>query len=108
AARLKRAVWAGSLVAVAMLAGCASTGRTTVASRPVDPAVVAMYAPVEDKGIVVPAVPVARIDPQFFRQQVPTPEYITSPPGTIVVDPQRRFLYLVEAGGTSMRYGIGV
>lgn len=96
-----------SLLGVAALGGCASTSNR-VASHPVDPAVVAMYASVEDSGIKVPAVPVSRIDPQLYRQQVPTPEYITAKPGTIVVDPQRRFLYLVEAGGTSMRYGIGV
>lgn len=103
----KRLGMVASLLGVAALGGCASTSNR-VASHPVDPAVVAMYASVEDSGIKVPAVPVSRIDPQLYRQQVPTPEYITAKPGTIVVDPQRRFLYLVEAGGTSMRYGIGV
>lgn len=29
-------------------------------------------------------------------------------PGTIVVDIDQRFLYLVEAGGTARRYGVGV
>ena len=30
------------------------------------------------------------------------------PPGTIVVDPGAKFLYLVMEGGDAMRYGIGV
>ncbi len=29
-------------------------------------------------------------------------------PGTIVIDTSDRFLYLVQAGGTAMRYGVGV
>ena len=29
-------------------------------------------------------------------------------PGTIVVDPRRHFLYLVQGGGTARRYGVGV
>lgn len=30
------------------------------------------------------------------------------PPGTIIVDTRQRYLYLVQPGGTAMRYGIGV
>jgi lipoprotein-anchoring transpeptidase ErfK/SrfK len=30
------------------------------------------------------------------------------PPGTVVIDPQRHFLYLVEGGGRAIRYGVGV
>ena len=29
-------------------------------------------------------------------------------PGTIVVDPESHFLYLVEGGGRAIRYGVGV
>ena len=29
-------------------------------------------------------------------------------PGTIVIDTQNKFLYLVQAGGRAIRYGIGV
>ena len=32
----------------------------------------------------------------------------TEKPGTIIVDTPQRFLYLVQAGGTALRYGIGV
>ena len=30
------------------------------------------------------------------------------PPGTILIDTKRRFLYLVQEGGTAIRYGVGV
>jgi lipoprotein-anchoring transpeptidase ErfK/SrfK len=46
------------------------------------------------------------IDPQFLRQVV---EYDGSEkPGSIVIDTPHRFLYLVQDGGTALRYGIGV
>ena len=36
-------------------------------------------------------------------------EYDTAErPGTIVVDPNERYLYLVQDGGKAMRYGVGV
>jgi len=48
----------------------------------------------------------AEIDPKYLRQQVryPTPQQ----PGTVVVDPDAKFLYLVIGDGTALRYGIGV
>ena len=46
------------------------------------------------------------IDPRYQRQEV---EYRgTEEPGTIVIDTDNKFLYLVEADGKAMRYGIGV
>jgi lipoprotein-anchoring transpeptidase ErfK/SrfK len=46
------------------------------------------------------------MDERFLPQQV---AYRGSHrPGTIVIDTEQRFLYLVEAGGTAMRYGVGV
>ena len=47
-----------------------------------------------------------RVDPQFMRQEVPY--HGKEAPGTIIVDTPHHFLYLVEAGGKAMRYGIGV
>ena len=32
----------------------------------------------------------------------------TSRPGTIIIDPQNRYLYLVQGGGRAIRYGVGV
>ncbi len=46
------------------------------------------------------------VDPRFHRQSVP---YMgREKPGTIVINQEERHLYLVQAGGTAMRYGIGV
>ena len=46
------------------------------------------------------------IDPKFMRQEV---DYRTAQePGTVVIDTDRKFLYLVESNGKAMRYGIGV
>jgi lipoprotein-anchoring transpeptidase ErfK/SrfK len=45
-------------------------------------------------------------DPIYQRTEV---EYATRErPGTIVVDPESHFLYLVEGGGRAIRYGVGV
>ena len=65
-----------------------------------------MYAPVEGEPFPVPAVKLSDIDPAFLRKAVyyPTNEV----PGTIVIDPQRHFLYLVQEGGRAIRYGVGV
>jgi lipoprotein-anchoring transpeptidase ErfK/SrfK len=54
----------------------------------------------------VPVVDLSTIPVQFHRQVVGDPT--GEAPGTIVVDPGQRFLYLVEADGKARRYGIGV
>ncbi|MBW6421117.1 L,D-transpeptidase [Rhizobium sp. XQZ8] len=108
--------------AASTLAGCASTsagpGDTIISYRdggtvmqptamPVgDPAAAQMYGSFEDGGFVIPAIPYERINPRYYRQRVvdPTGER----PGTVVVDTPSRFLYLVEPGGSAMRYGVGI
>jgi lipoprotein-anchoring transpeptidase ErfK/SrfK len=67
-----------------------------------------MYASVEDDGFKVPAAPLSRVSDEYRRQIVQTPTRIPGEPGTIVIDTQYRHLYLVMAGGLSIRYGIGV
>jgi lipoprotein-anchoring transpeptidase ErfK/SrfK len=47
-----------------------------------------------------------RVPAQFHRQVVPNTT--GERPGTVVVDPNARFLYLVQEDDTAMRYGIGV
>ena len=48
----------------------------------------------------------SHIDTQFLKQMV---DYrAPHPPGTVVVDPHRRFLYLVQKGSKAIRYGVGV
>ncbi|WP_036309311.1 L,D-transpeptidase [Methylosinus sp. LW3] len=47
-----------------------------------------------------------QIDPAFFRTEV---DYAGAErPGTIVIDSENKFLYLVQGGGRALRYGIGV
>lgn len=49
---------------------------------------------------------VADLDPAYHRKEV---EYTTKEaPGTIVVDPTKHYLYLVQRNGRALRYGVGV
>lgn len=94
--------------AAGLLSACAQTAPSSkeVAIPRADPNIQNMYASVQDGDTVVPAVDVSKMDPKNIRQVV---DYRTKyPPGTIVVDPHARFLYLVMEGGKAMRYGIGV
>ncbi|GLQ12322.1 hypothetical protein GCM10007913_42550 [Devosia yakushimensis] len=88
------------------LAAC-TTSRAPVVEEPrIDPYYQAMYGPVYNEPFPIAAMDLRRVDPQWWRQEVP---YITSEPvGTIVVDTPARFLYLVLEGGRALRYGIGV
>jgi lipoprotein-anchoring transpeptidase ErfK/SrfK len=65
---------------------------------PPDPRMRRAYAP------TAPAM--REMDPQFLPQVVAYAG--NEAPGTIVIDTNARFLYLVEGGGMARRYGIGV
>lgn len=84
-----------------LLAACQTTRPTPTVSP-----MAALYAPVDGEPFVVEAVDVTEIDPRFLRQVV---DY-SGPhaPGTVVVDVEQRFLYLVQPGGRAIRYGVGV
>jgi lipoprotein-anchoring transpeptidase ErfK/SrfK len=45
--------------------------------------------------------------PAVYRRQ-PVYYRTNEAPGTIIIDTQRRFLYLVQRNNTAMRYGVGV
>ena len=65
-----------------------------------------MYAPIDDDLYPVPGIDLSRINPAYLRRVV---RYETAEvPGTIVVDPQTRYLYLVLRDGMAVRYGVGV
>jgi lipoprotein-anchoring transpeptidase ErfK/SrfK len=90
------------------LTACSQT--PDISARPpvpkVDPVLQAMYATVQDGDETIPAIDVSKMDPRNVRQVV---NYRTSyAPGTLVVDPHARFLYLVMEGDKAMRYGVGV
>jgi lipoprotein-anchoring transpeptidase ErfK/SrfK len=64
-----------------------------------------LYAEVDDQ-FRVPAVNLSQVDPAFLRRTVyyPTREA----PGTIIIDPAGHYLYLIQADGKAIRYGVGV
>ncbi|MFC3073025.1 L,D-transpeptidase [Shinella pollutisoli] len=92
------------LALAALLAGCAATAKPV--KRGPDPVHVAMYGAHPQERFPLPATDIARVDPKYLRQQVAYPT--AEPTGTIVIDTQNRFLYLVQENGMAMRYGIGV
>ncbi|MDA8870074.1 L,D-transpeptidase [Rhizobiaceae bacterium] len=66
----------------------------------------AYYGALTDGGFNIPAVPDNIVEARFKRQVVPNTT--GEPAGTVVVDPNTFYLYLVQNDGTAMRYGIGV
>jgi lipoprotein-anchoring transpeptidase ErfK/SrfK len=70
------------------------------------PSYAALYGSVPGERFPVPAAPLAQIDPAFLRRSISYAS--TERPGTIVIDPRGRYLYLVEGGGGATRYGVGV
>ncbi|MXQ14176.1 L,D-transpeptidase [Microvirga makkahensis] len=66
----------------------------------------AMYAPIENDLYPIPGIDISQINRNYLRRVV---SYETSEaPGTIVVDPRSRYLYLVLRDGMAVRYGVGV
>ncbi|WP_429932736.1 L,D-transpeptidase [Agrobacterium vitis] len=91
-----------------LLAACATTAETaavTPTAAPIQPDR-NRYAALADEPFPVAAIPSSQVKAQYMRQLVDDPT--GQPPGTIVVDPQNRYLYLVQSGGKALRYGVGV
>jgi lipoprotein-anchoring transpeptidase ErfK/SrfK len=65
-----------------------------------------IYAEATGEPHFVAALELSDVDPAFLRRSVHYP--IDEAPGTIVIDPQRHFLYFIEGGGRAIRYGVGV
>jgi len=71
-----------------------------------DPRYASIYVAIADEPFPVEAVDLNQVEPQYWRQEV---AYETRErPGTIIVDPNDRFLYLVQENGWALRYGVGV
>ncbi len=64
------------------------------------------YGEVADEPFPVKPVNLEKIDSRFLKQVVPNTT--GEAPGTIVIDPRERHLYLVQDDGTAIRYGVGV
>ncbi|POR52443.1 lipoprotein-anchoring transpeptidase ErfK/SrfK [Bosea psychrotolerans] len=72
----------------------------------IPPQVAQRYAAIDTEKFKVPAVDLEDLQPRNVRQLVDYPT--KHPPGTLVVDPHQRFLYLVQEHGKALRYGVGV
>jgi lipoprotein-anchoring transpeptidase ErfK/SrfK len=99
-----------ALILPAGLAACNTTPSAPpppVAAAPaVDPVTAERYAAVTTDKHPVPGVDPVTLKPRNVRQLV---DYATTEmPGTIVVDTNARFIYLVQEGGKALRYGVGV
>lgn len=94
-------------LALTALAGCTTTPRETVETRPrTDPYYAEVYGPEPEEQFPLPAIPYQKIDPRFYRQMVENPT--GERPGTIVVDTANHFLYLTYENNQAMRYGVGL
>ncbi len=97
-------------MAATTLAACNSRMEqeplVTAYAPQIDPYYADLYAAIPGEEFPVPAIDLRQVGPEFLRRQVPYPT--ADRPGTIVVDPDARYLYLVQEGGMAMRYGVGV
>jgi lipoprotein-anchoring transpeptidase ErfK/SrfK len=101
----------GAVLAPLMLGACMSTSPPPPSSPVFGQAAQtvndsARYGAVADGAFEVPAVSLKQFDPKYRRQLVDDPT--GEKPGTIVVDPKNRFLYLILENGKALRYGVGV
>ncbi len=80
------------------VAGCATGTMGSAYSR--------MYSARPEERFPLPALNYTQVDRDVLRQEVPFET--RHRPGTIIVRPHERRLYLVQEGGTAMRYGVGV
>src|SRR5262249_49266354 len=103
----RRLVFGAPLV----LAGCApqqgpGPGFAGKAGVGVSPQYSAIYGAVAGEPFPVEAVDLSQLQPHYLRQEA---SFETRErPGTVIVDPNDRFLYLVEGNGRAIRYGVGV
>ena len=97
--------------ASAAVSGCAvSTGTGFGGSKPLYApgklSYAATYGPVSDGGFNIPAVPISKIDPKYYRQEV---RNVTGEPeGWVIVDTRNHFLYYTRPNGRAIRYGVGL
>ncbi len=96
--QLKSLAIVAALALTTALAGCSTDGVSRMFSND--------YGGRVDAGYQLPTIPINKVPRQFHRQIV---RYDTDEkPGTVVVDTEQKFLYLVQPDGKAMRYGIGV
>ncbi len=91
-----------------LIAGCATPHIAPSAIAPLANAAADPfpYGPVAGEPFAIAALDLEKIDPELLRREV-----VYSGPypfGTVVVDMDQRRLFLVQANGSALRYGIGV
>ncbi|MBN8975406.1 MAG: L,D-transpeptidase [Rhizobiales bacterium] len=98
---------APAVTLLTLLAGCVTATEPSMVSSSAVPAnVAARYGKAPNEKFDVAAIDAADLRPEYVRQLV---DYNgNEAPGTIVVDPRDRFLYLVMENGKALRYGVGV
>ncbi|TCT07670.1 L,D-transpeptidase [Aquabacter spiritensis] len=108
--RLTRRGRAWSFIALSLgLAACVSQPNIAPSAALPDPQIAAfapLYAALDDGGFHIPGVVADDLDLRNRRTLVDNPT--GQPPGTVVVDPKNRSLYLVQENGKALRYGVGV
>jgi lipoprotein-anchoring transpeptidase ErfK/SrfK len=96
-----------ALVLALLLGGCAQNGDDFL--WPLTPATDAdrrAYAAQPNERFPIAEVDLSKLPPKYRRQMV---RYSTPhKPGTVVVDPGARYLYLVKENGRALRYGVEV
>ncbi|NUB43147.1 L,D-transpeptidase [Fertoebacter nigrum] len=97
-----------ALAMMAVLGGCLPPELTAMtATKPVEPVMFPdAYVARADGSYSLPAIPVEQVPATFQRQVVPYPS--EEVPGTIIIDPASRLLYLVQDERSAIRYGISV
>jgi lipoprotein-anchoring transpeptidase ErfK/SrfK len=71
-----------------------------------DPSDAQIYGELKTEPFPVPPIDLKRINSAFLRRTV---NYASSEaPGTVIVDPAKRYLYYILGGGRAVRYGVGV
>lgn len=104
---LSRRALFSSLVLPLALGACVTTKEEVPVKAPgVAPSDAARYGALTDGGYSIPGVDPDDIKVRNVRQLVKDPT--GQEPGTLVVDPKNRFLYLVQENGRALRYGVGV
>lgn len=94
------------LVGAAAISLGACTPQARTPQAPPAAAFTASYAPILDEPFPIPGIDPNRLAPRFRRQLVDyrSPE----PSGTIIVDTNTFYLYLVQPRGKAYRYGVGL
>src|SRR5262245_31018779 len=87
--------------------GCVSSGVDGIVTGSVSSAPnTGIYGARPQEPHPLPATNISGVPKKYLRQTVNFRG--DQAPGTIVVDTNNRYLYLVQPGGTAIRYGIGV